>query len=77
MTLHHAAQPVISVAPDGESATVVSKLWEVAATPGDDGYRGGLLQAEAVLENGQWKLASVTADYRWSAPALGGQPIGQ
>jgi hypothetical protein len=77
-TLHHLTQPVITVAPDGQSATIVSKLWQVAATSGDfDSYGGGLLRGEAVLENGQWKLAAVTRDYHWSATLPGGQPIGQ
>jgi hypothetical protein len=80
-SLQHALQPVISIAPDGQSATVTSKLWVVAATSGsgpwDDYYGGGLLKAEAVVENGQWKLRSVVTEPRWSGQALREQPIGQ
>ncbi len=78
ITLHHAVQPVITVAPDGQSATVLSKFWQVAADDQDgDAYAGGLLQGAAILENGRWKLTGVTREYRWSAGALAPRPIGQ
>ncbi len=62
LTLHHVTQPVITT--DGRSATVLARLWQVRATAADDdSYASGLLRAEAILENGQWKLATLSTAY--------------
>lgn len=42
MAVHHAVQPVIDIAPDGRSATVTSKLWQVSTIPGSDTYHGSM-----------------------------------
>jgi hypothetical protein len=68
LTLHHAVQPVITVGDDGQSATVVSRLWQIrAAGDENDYYLMGRLTGEAIRENDQWKLASLSTQYRWVA----------
>jgi hypothetical protein len=72
-TLHHAVQPVITVADDGQSATIVTRLWQVrVAGKADDGqqddyYLMGQLQGQAIKQNSQWKLASLSTQYSWVA----------
>jgi hypothetical protein len=73
LTLHHAVQPVITVADDGQSATVVTRLWQVrVAGKADDGqqddyYLMGQFHGQAVKQNNQWKLASLSTEYHWVA----------
>jgi hypothetical protein len=70
-TLHHALQPVIDVADDGRSATFSARLWEVhASNETADTYRGGMLEGEAILEAGRWKLTALGTRYLWTSPAM-------
>ena len=68
VTLHHVTQPVITIEGDGTTARFSARLWEVHAAEVDT-YRGGVLEGEARLEEGFWKLFSVSPSYAWSATA--------
>lgn len=61
---HWLMQPVIDVAPDGRSAKMRSRLLHpFASATGGGGIEGGMYpNNQAVLENGVWKLWTVTID---------------
>jgi hypothetical protein len=68
LTVHHAVQPVITVAEDGQSAELVSRLWQIrAAGTANDYYLMGQLAGTAISEDGHWKLASLSTQYHWVA----------
>ena len=63
LPLHWRTQPVILVASDGRSASIRSRLFQ----PGSSrtratGFSGGMYHDQVVLEDGVWKLWSVTID---------------
>ncbi len=77
LTLHHAVQPVITVGKDGRSATVLSRLWQVhVAGKADDYYLMGQFEGEAIKQNDQWKLASLSTHYSWVAAIKDGWASG-
>jgi hypothetical protein len=60
---HWLLQPVIDVAPDGRSAKMRTRLFHPAAGASGGGLEGGMYpNNQAVLENGAWKIWSVTID---------------
>lgn len=64
LTLHHVLQPVVNVSSDGQSATIVSRLWQIhVAGTAEDYYLLGQLDAGAVMENGQWQLVTLNTRY--------------
>jgi hypothetical protein len=70
LTLHHAVQPVITVADDGSSATVQARLWQVhvGADAGEqDYYLMGRLEGTAIKQNAAWKLETLSTHYTWVA----------
>lgn len=68
LTLHHVLQPVITVAADALTATVVARVWQVHATGADDDYYlMGRLEGAAIRQGTQWKLVSLSTRYTWVA----------
>jgi hypothetical protein len=73
LTLHQTVQPVIHVAPDGRSAKVRVRLWQMGGPAGGEGsWLTGIYENTAVLEDGGWKLSGMDLDYVWQAPSRGG-----
>jgi hypothetical protein len=74
LPLHWRTQPVILVANDGRSASIRSRLFQ----PGSSrtramGFGGGMYHDQVVLEDGVWKLWSVTIDeHYFSSPTYEG-----
>lgn len=67
LTLHHVLQPVITVDETGTNATVVARLWQIHATGADDDYYlMGELRGAAIKQGAQWKLASLSTQYKWA-----------
>ncbi len=73
MTLHQKIQPVITVAPDGRSAKVRERLFQMNSSPTAPGsYIGGIYEDECVLEDGVWKISGMDLDYVWINDYAGG-----
>jgi hypothetical protein len=70
ITLHHASQPVITVAEDGATARFVARLWEIkVSNENPDSYGGSRLEGQAQLDAGRWKIAVLDTSRVWTAPA--------
>jgi hypothetical protein len=68
MTLHQKVAPVVTVAPDGASARVRTKLFQLnSARDGDGSYMSGIYENSLVRENGIWKIRKMDLEYVWSA----------
>jgi hypothetical protein len=68
MTLHQKTQPVVSVAPDGQSARIRNKLLQLnSSRDGDGSYIVGIYENNLVRENGVWKISRMDLDYTWNA----------
>lgn len=66
-------QPVIDVAPDGQSAQVRARRLDLGGTSGGAGYwRAGTLEGQIVAREGAWKFQTVRSLPRWSAAYPGG-----
>jgi hypothetical protein len=74
LPLHWRTQPVILVASDGRSASVRSRLFQPASSRTRAmGFGGGMYHDQVVLEDGVWKLWSVTIDeHYFSSPTYEG-----
>ena len=74
LPLHWRTQPVILVASDGRSASIRSRLFQPAASRTRAmGFGGGMYHDQVVLEDGVWKLWSVTIDeHYFSSPTYEG-----
>jgi hypothetical protein len=74
LPLHWRTQPVILVADDGRSASIRSRLFQPASSRTRAmGFGGGMYHDQAVLEDGVWKLWSVTIDeHYFSSPTYEG-----
>jgi hypothetical protein len=74
LPLHWRTQPVILVASDGRSASVRSRLFQPASSRARAmGFGGGMYDDQVVLEDGVWKLWSVTIDeHYFSSPTYEG-----
>jgi hypothetical protein len=73
ISFHWLTQPVIMVSHDGRSANMRTRLWQPrtsrTGSPGFDGLHGGMYHNQAVLEDGIWRLWSVTIDeHYWETP---------
>ncbi|HEY8507847.1 MAG TPA: nuclear transport factor 2 family protein, partial [Steroidobacteraceae bacterium] len=68
LAIHQKTQPVIHVAPDGRSAKVRTRLFQInSASDADGSYIAGIYENRTVLENGIWKIAAMDLDYTWTA----------
>jgi hypothetical protein len=68
MTLHQNTQPVVTVAPDGQSARIRNKLLQLnSSRDGDGSYIIGIYENNLVRENGAWKISRMDLDYTWNA----------
>jgi hypothetical protein len=74
LPLHWRTQPVILVANDGRSASIRSRLFQPASSRTRAmGFGGGMYHDQVVLEDGVWKLWSVTIDeHYFSSPTYEG-----
>ncbi len=74
LPLHWRTQPVILVAADGRSASIRSRLFQPASSRTRAmGFGGGMYHDQVVLEDGVWKLWSVTIDeHYFSSPTYEG-----
>jgi len=63
LSYHWRPQPVIQVSHDGRSANIRARLLQPTSDKSGAGIiRGGMYQDQTVLENGIWRLWSVTID---------------
>src|SRR5690606_30015089 len=68
MTLHQKVAPVVTVAPDGRSARVRTKLFQLhSSRDGDGSYISGIYENTLVREDGIWKIRKMDLDYVWNA----------
>jgi hypothetical protein len=79
LPLHWRTQPVILVANDGRSASIRSRLFQPASSRTRAmGFGGGMYHDQVVLEDGVWKLWSVTIDEHYCfttrTPSAGASP---
>jgi hypothetical protein len=73
LTVHQLTQPVIHVSPDGQSANIRVRLFQLAGVSGGAGlWLAGIYENKAAVEDGVWKLTALDLDYTWSADAKGG-----
>ena len=67
MPIHQKTQPFVTVAPDGHSARVRLRLYQVnSAAEGEGSYIAGIYENKVVLENGVWKIDAMDLDYTWT-----------
>jgi hypothetical protein len=72
-TAHQITQPVIHVAPDGLSANIRVRLFQLGGVSGGSGlWLGGIYENKAALEDGTWKLTAMDLDYVFTADNKGG-----
>ena len=73
MTFHQKTQPVISVAEDGRSAAIRTRLFQLNASTANPGsYISGIYENRIVNEDGVWKISAMDLDYAWLANYVGG-----
>jgi hypothetical protein len=78
ISFHWRTQPVAIVSQDGRSATLRTRLFQprtsMTVTPGFTGFAGGMYpNDQAVLEDGRWRLWSLTIDeHYFSSPTWHG-----
>lgn len=73
MTYHQKTQPVITVAEDGRSARIRTRLFQLNSSTFNPGsYISGIYENRVVNENGIWKIRSMDLDYAWVANYDGG-----
>ncbi|HEX5108759.1 MAG TPA: nuclear transport factor 2 family protein [Vicinamibacterales bacterium] len=73
LPLHWRTQPVILVASDGRSASVRSRLLQPGSSrTRSSGIGGGMYHDQVVLEDGIWRLWSVTIDEHYYSSAYEG-----
>jgi len=67
MAIHQKTQPFVSVAADGKSARLRTRLFQINSSPTADGsYIAGIYENEVVRENGVWKIQGMDLDYVWT-----------
>ncbi len=72
-TIHQLIQPVIHVAPDGQSAKMRVRLFQLGGESGGSGHWiAGVYETRTILEDGVWKFAAMDLDYTWTANYKGG-----
>jgi hypothetical protein len=68
MTLHQKTAPVVTVMPDGRTAYIRTKLFQLnSARDGDGSYMQGIYENKLVRERGIWKIERMDLDYTWNA----------
>lgn len=73
MTYHQKTQPVITVAQDGRSARIRTRLFQLNSSTFNPGsFISGIYENQVVNENGIWKIRSMDLDYAWLANYDGG-----
>jgi hypothetical protein len=65
LSIHQSVQPVITLAPDGKSATVRARLLKVGGKAA--AFAGGTYEGRAINRGGVWKLQSLTLTETWSS----------
>jgi hypothetical protein len=71
--IHQLIQPVIHVAPDGQSAKMRTRLFQLAGPSGGNGsWIAGVYECRTGIEDGVWKFTSMDLDYIWTADYRGG-----
>ncbi len=67
MAIHQKVQPVTTPAPDGQSARIHLRLFQLGTGPNPGGSQiGGHYENMAVIENGLWKISGMDLDYVWT-----------
>lgn len=72
-TFHQKVQPVVTVAEDGNSARIRTRLFQLNSSLENAGsYMSGIYENQVVNENGIWKISAMDLDYVWLANYDGG-----
>jgi hypothetical protein len=72
-TLHQVVQPVITVSADARSAKLRARLFQLGnSAEGAGSWTSGIYDGAAADQGGVWKLSSMKANIRWTAPSRGG-----
>ena len=67
MAIHQKTQPYVTVAPDGQSARIRLRLFQVnSQSEGDGSYIAGLYENQVIREDGVWKIGAMDLDYTWT-----------
>jgi ABC-type nitrate/sulfonate/bicarbonate transport system substrate-binding protein len=67
MAIHQKTQPFVSVAPDGQSARIRTRLFQInSAAAADGSYIAGIYENSVVREDGVWKISKMDLDYVWT-----------
>lgn len=74
ISFHWRPQPVIQVSEDGRSATLRARLLQPSTSTFSAGsFNGAMYHDQMVLEDGRWKLWSITIDeFYWMSPNWAG-----
>lgn len=68
MTFHQKVQPVVTVAEDGRSANIRTRLFQLNSSRASAGsYISGIYENQIVIEDGVWKILGMDLDYQWTA----------
>lgn len=68
LVIHQKTQPVVHVEPDGQSARIRTRLFQMNSSfAGEGSWLAGIYENRVVLENGVWKIAEMDLDYTWTA----------
>src|SRR5690606_37930494 len=68
LVIHQKTQPVIHVEPDGLSARIRTRLFQMNSSFANEGsWLAGIYENRVVLEDGVWKIAEMDLDYTWMA----------
>jgi hypothetical protein len=71
--LHQVVQPVIHVAPDGRSARVRVRAFQLGNAAGGEGnWLSGIYEGATRADAGGWTLAGMNLTRVWTAPSRGG-----
>lgn len=67
MAIHQKTQPFVTVSPDGQSARIRLRLFQVnSAAAADGSYIAGIYENSVVREDGVWKISKMDLDYVWT-----------
>ena len=73
LTVHQLVQPVIHVAPDGGSAKMRVRLFQLGGVSGGSGmWIAGVYECKTAIEDRVWKFRAMDLDYIWTADYKGG-----
>lgn len=72
-TVHQLVQPVIHVAPDGQTVKMRVRLFQLGGASGGNGFWiAGVYECETGIEDGAWKFKAMDLNYTWTADYRGG-----